>query len=65
MIKTEVISNYLKENNLTKKKFCEMCNMSIATLNKILAGNMKIRLKFIVNICDITGMKCADFIKST
>ena len=34
-IKTELIENFIKDNNLSKSKFCEMCKISQSTLNKI------------------------------
>lgn len=36
IIKTEMILNYLKENNLTKKAFCQKCKIGTQILNKIL-----------------------------
>ena len=43
-IKTELIENFIKENNLSKSKFCEMCKISLSTLNKIMtnSGNFRI-----------------------
>ena len=36
VIKTEVIENYLSENNLSKTKFCKMCKISYSTLKRIM-----------------------------
>lgn len=36
MIKTEVIEQYLRENNLSKTKFCEICKISRSTFKKIM-----------------------------
>ena len=55
-VNIELITNYLKENNLSKTKFCKVCNVSIKTLNKILSGNLNfiIHLLFrIVNVLNI------------
>ena len=43
-IKTELIKNFMKGNNLSKSKFCEMCKISLSTLNKIMtnSGNFRI-----------------------
>lgn len=38
-IKTELIENFIKENKLSKNKFCEMCKISQSTLNKIMTSN--------------------------
>ena len=35
-IKTELIENFIKDNNLSKSKFCKMCKISQSTLNKIM-----------------------------
>lgn len=43
-IKTELIENSIKENNLSKSKFCEMCKISQSTLNKIMTSNEKFRI---------------------
>lgn len=34
-IKTELIESFIKDNNLSKSKFCKMCKISQSTLNKI------------------------------
>ncbi len=34
--KTEIIENYLKENKLSKTKFCELCGIAPRTLSKIM-----------------------------
>lgn len=36
MVKTELIEKYIKENNLSKTKFCKMCKISYGTLKRIL-----------------------------
>ena len=43
-IKTELIEKFIKENNLSKSKFCEMCKISQSTLNRIMtnSGNFRI-----------------------
>ena len=43
-IKTELIENFIKENNLSKSKFCEMCKISQSTLNKIMTSNENFRI---------------------
>ena len=43
-IKTELIENFVKENNLSKSKFCEMCKISQSTLNKIMTNNENFRI---------------------
>ena len=43
-IKTELIENFIKDNNLSKSKFCEMCKISQSTLNKIMTSNENFRI---------------------
>ena len=43
-IKTELIENFIKENNLSKSKFCEMCKISQNTLNKIMTNSENFRI---------------------
>ena len=43
-IKTELIENFIKENNLSKSKFCKMCKISQSTLNKIITNNENFRI---------------------
>lgn len=38
-IDTELISNYIAHNHLTKAEFCKQSGLSIGTLNNILKGN--------------------------
>lgn len=38
LIKTEMITNYLKEHDLSKTKFCKLCKISVSTYNKIMNG---------------------------
>lgn len=43
-IKTELIKNFIKENNLSKSKFCKMCKISQSTLNKIMTNSENFRI---------------------
>ena len=43
-INTELIANFIKENNLSKSKFCEMCKISQSTLNKIMTNSENFRI---------------------
>ena len=42
--KTELIENFIKENNLSKSKFCKMCKISQSTLNKIMTNNENFKI---------------------
>lgn len=43
-IKTELIENFIKDNNLSKSKFCKMCKISQSTLNKIMTNNENFKI---------------------
>lgn len=43
-IKTVLIENFIKDNNLSKSKFCKMCKISQSTLNKIMTSNENFRI---------------------
>lgn len=36
VININLINNYIKTNNLSKTKFCKICNISLYTFNKII-----------------------------
>lgn len=37
VIKTEVFEDYMKEHNLTKTKFCQLCEIGVQTFNRIIS----------------------------
>lgn len=37
-INTEIISEYISANNITRKAFCKQCGISTATLYRIMNG---------------------------
>ena len=43
-IKTELIENFIKDNNLSKSKFCKMCKISQSTLNKIITNSENFKI---------------------
>ena len=57
LIKTEVIEQFLNENNLSKAKFCKMCNISATTLNKILSNNTNFNLIALFRIAKVLNLK--------
>lgn len=55
VVKTELIENYIKENNLSKAKFCKMCKISPTTLSKIM-NNQDVRLLALFKITRVMGI---------
>ena len=43
-IKTELIENFINDNNLSKSKFCKMCKISQSTLNKIMTNSENFKI---------------------
>lgn len=62
LINTKIIENYIKENNLSKAKFCKICNISPSTFNKIMNnGNFKLNALF--KIARIIKIRVYQFFK--
>lgn len=55
----KLIKKFIKENNLTKKAFCEMCHISVSRLNRVFLGkNVYISVYFkIAKVLDIPVYK--------
>jgi len=51
---SELLGNYMREHNLSKKAFCKMCKISLPTLNKILNGERTVRIAPLYKISFIT-----------
>lgn len=56
-IKTELIENFIKDNNLSKSKFCEMCKISQSTLNKIITNNENFRIIALFKIARVVKIQ--------
>lgn len=44
LVNTKIIKDYLKENKLTKEKFCKKCKICPETLNRILDNKSNVSL---------------------
>ena len=62
IIKTELIENYIKENNLTKSKLCKLCDISTKKLNLLLKNKVKIKIETLVKISKLTKISIDDFL---
>lgn len=49
-IKVELITNYLKENNMSKAELCRKAGVSMNVLNKILADKRNIRIDGLLKV---------------
>ena len=57
LIKTEIIENYMQKNNISKARFCKLCNISVSTLNKILCNNTNIELIALFRIAKVIDLQ--------
>ena len=55
MIKTELIEKYIQNNNLSKTKFCQMCEISPSTLKRIMS-NSNFRLNALFKIAKVLNV---------
>lgn len=62
MVKTELINNYINENNLSKTAFCKLCKISLTTLNNILANKGNIRILAIFKISRAMKIKISELL---
>lgn len=58
----EMVENYIKENKLTKKAFCEKCNISVTTLYKVL-NNKNVYLGTIYRIAKVIHIELKNMFK--
>lgn len=63
MVKTELILNYMKENNLSKTAFCKKCKISTVTLKKILNNQENYRLFALFKIARVLNMRIHELFK--
>ena len=56
-IKVELVTNYLKENNISKAELCRKSGVSINVLNKILADKRNIRIDGLLKVFIAIGAK--------
>ncbi len=40
LIKAKVIDKFMKENKMSKSKFCKLCKISLSSFNKLMSGSL-------------------------
>ena len=53
IIKVHIIEKFMKDNNLSKTKFCKMCRISLATYDKILQNKTNYRIVALFKVARI------------
>ena len=62
-IKTELITDFLKERGMSKTAFCRLCKIGARTLNKILAQDPSVNLIALFKISKATGIRTHEFLE--
>lgn len=57
----DMIDDYLKENELNKKQFCERCNICLSTLNRFYQYK-RVSIFVLVKVDDILKIRLNDFL---
>jgi len=65
LIKTELITEYIKNHNMGKNAFCKLCKISVGTLNKILSNSTNIRILALFKIARVLNMEICNFLNDT
>ena len=62
-VNTNLIIEYLKNNKLSKTKFCDICKINIKTLNKILDGYDNFNLVALLKISRVMNIDLYEIFK--
>ena len=62
-IKTEIFEEYMQKHNLTKTAFCELCNISLSTFNKIMANDPNFRITALFKIAKVVKVEVYQMLK--
>lgn len=54
-VNVKLIQNYIKENNLSQKEFCEKCGIDVGTLKKMMSGTNS-RLTSLLKVRAVMGV---------
>ena len=60
--KYEEIIKYLKNNNLSKSAFCNLCKISMHTLNELLKGNAHINAFTCYRVSEVLNISLIDLV---
>lgn len=61
-INVKIIEDYIKNNNLSKTKFCKMCGISLYNLNKILKNDLTVKIIPLLKVIKYIDISSCDLI---
>ena len=59
----DLIENYIKKHNLSKKEFCRLCGISCFVLQKIFKQQNNINIIALFKIAKVLGIKISEIFK--
>ena len=62
-INIELIETYIKENSLSKTRFCQKCKIDLRTYEKIMNNDLKIDLKVLFKVAKVMNIKVYEMFK--
>lgn len=60
MFNNDLINNYIKEQGLSKQKFCKMCKISVGTLNKVLLNKDNVGIIALFKIARVLNIRICE-----
>lgn len=60
LIKTELITDYITKNKLTKTKFCKLCNISYSVYVKIMSNQYNFCIVSLFKIAKLLNIEVKD-----
>lgn len=63
IIKTELIDQFIKEQGLTRTRFCKLCKMSYGTFVKIRRGECNVKMNAIFRMARVMRIKVHELFK--
>ena len=59
----KIVRDYIKDNNLTIKKFCEMCDIKYYNYRQIMKNDTNILTSILFKVIDTMGVGFGDIVK--
>ena len=56
VVNTQLLVDFMRDNNLSKAGFCRLCHIPVSTLNTLLKGSSYVNAYYIINIKNKTSI---------